>query len=464
VRYLLTLKVARIFFKTGGMHMRKMVWVLVMLWVLVGTGWALADLPPEVNNWVNMVRENYSGTTITCAFCPHPTTDAMQAMVDEFTALTGIKVRWDIIEEGYLRQKLLLEHEARTGVYDVLLIDAFNMAEYAPSGVAVDLKPFLENQALTPGWFDYQDILPAYREGIGMYQGTIYGIPVAGETRYVGFRKDLFEKYGQKPPETMEEMLNLAKFFKGKEKDLFGIAMRGQKGIHFGSGWMTTMYQLGGQFLDQKTWKPLVNDSKTVASLEYYVDLLRQGPPDIGVYTHEEAVSAFTTGKTAMWFDSTALTPWIIDPTKSKVADKVGFVPPPKGPAGAYGALAGWNVGISSDSQSKKQEAAWAFIVWMTSRFKAKDYVKLGGTPVRQSVYQDEELITANWTFPIQLASLERAYNLVKDGISWIPPHPKYMKVLEVVGSYGSDVLAGLMSAREALDKAQVDVEKIMAE
>ncbi len=444
--------------------MRRLTWLMVGLWILLLVSFASAELPPEVASWVNMVKEKYDGTTITCAFCPHPTTDAMQAMVDEFTELTGIKVRWDIIEEGYLRQKLLLEHEAKTGVYDVLLIDAFNLAEYAPSGVAVDLKPFLENKELTPEWFDYQDILPAYREGIGMYQGIIYGIPVAGETRYVGYRKDLFEKYGQKLPETMDDMLNLAKFFKGKEESLYGMAMRAQKGIHFGSGWLTVMYSLGGQLLDQKTWEVLVNNPKTVTSLEYFVDLLKQGPPDIGVYTHEEALSAFTSGRTAMWFDATALTPWIIDPTKSMIADRVGFIPPPAGPAGAYGALAGWNVGISNDSPEQKKEAAWAFIVWMTGKHKAKDYVRLGGTPVRESVYQDEELIKENWTFPIQLASLERAYNLVKEGISWIPPHPKFMKVLEVVGSYGSDVLVGSMSAQEALDKAQIEVEKIMAE
>ena len=148
--------------------------VFLSLVVLVGTGvvWSVlaAELPPEVSDWVNSVKEKLEGMTITCAFCPHPTTDAMQAMVDEFSRLTGIRVRWDIIEEGYLRQKLLIEHQAKTAVYDVLLIDAFNMAEYAPSGVAIDLKPLLDNAALTPAWFDYEDILPAYRDGIGKYQ------------------------------------------------------------------------------------------------------------------------------------------------------------------------------------------------------------------------------------------------------------------------------------------------------
>jgi ABC-type glycerol-3-phosphate transport system substrate-binding protein len=144
--------------------------------------------------------------------------------------------------------------------------------------------------------------------------------------------------------------------------------------------------------------------------------------------------------------------------------DKVGFVPPPRGKAGAYGALAGWNVGISSDIADKKKEAAWAFIVWMTGKRNAKEYVKLGGTPVRKSIYIDPELVKQNWTFPIQLASLEKAANLVADGITWIPPHVKTMKVLEIVGDYGSAVLAGEMSAQDAMDQAQGEVEEIMAE
>ena len=418
----------------------------------------------DVGKWLAYVRDNYGGTTVTFAATRHPAIDAMQAMTDEFTKLTGITVKYDVIEEGYLRNKLLIEAQGHTGAYDVLLLDSFSLAEYAPANVAADLKPFLDNASMTPAWYGYNDIVPAYRKGIGMYSGVVYGVPVAGETRYVGYRTDLFQKYGKQPPKTMEDLLSLAKFFKGKEKDLYGIAMRAQKGIHFASGWMTTMYQNGGQFLDQKSWKVLVNSPGTVYSLEYYIDLLNQGPPDISVYTHEEAESAFALGKTAMWFDSTALTPWILDTSKSLVADKVGFVPPPSGPAGAYGALAGWDVGLSPDAKKKNQEAGWEFIVWMTSQIKAKDYVKQGGTPVRESVYSDPELVKQNWTFPIQLESLGRAANLVNDGILWLAPHPKFLKVIEVAGNYGSQVLAGQLQAKQAMDIAQGEVEKIMSE
>ncbi|HHV61943.1 MAG TPA: sugar ABC transporter substrate-binding protein [Firmicutes bacterium] len=446
--------------------MKKFVCMVLTFALLVGLVplTAFAAYSESVNQWASMVKSKYGGMTITAAFATHPVTDAMQQMTAEFTKLTGIKVRWDVMEEGYLRNKLLIEHQGKTGVYDVLLIDAFSLSEYAPAGVAIDLQPFLQNKELTPSWYDYADIMPAYRDGIGRYKGVIYGIPVAGETRYVGYRKDLFKKYGKEPPKTMDEFLELAKFFNGREPKLYGIAMRAQKGIHFSSGFMTTMYNNGGQILDQKTWKVLIDSPKTVKAFKYHIELLKQGPPDIGVYTHEEAVSAFTSGRTAMWFDSTALTPWILDPTKSAVADKVGFVPPPKGEGGAYGALAGWDVGISSDINQKRREAAWAFIVWMTSKLKAEEFVNLGGTPVRKSIFTNKAMIAKDWTLPIQLESLERAGNMVADGIMWLPPHPKFLKVIESLGSYGSQVLGGQLGAEEALKLAQKECERIMAE
>ncbi|GAK59510.1 extracellular solute-binding protein family 1 [Candidatus Vecturithrix granuli] len=438
----------------------------VLLMIGLGQMWTCLfclAMSAQADEWIDRIKTQFGGQTITCAFAPHPTTTAFQIMTKEFTALTEIRVRWDIIEENQLRRKLLADHAARTGLYDVLLIDAFNMAEYAPTGLAIDLEPLLNNSALTPTWYNYEDILSAYRHGIGKYRGVIYGIPVAGETRYVGYRKDLLQKYRQQPPETMAELLALAKFFQGKEPGLHGIVMRGQRGIHFASGWMTTMYQQGGQFLDQQTWQVLVNRPQTVASLEYYVDLLRQGPPEIAAYTHQEPVEAFIAGKAALWFDSTAWTSTILDRTRSHIVDKVGFAPPPAGPAGAYAALAGWNVGISSDIPESRQKAAWAFIVWMTSQRKAEEYVRLGGAPVRKSVYTNPALIAEDFTFPIQLKTLELAANLVKAGITWIPPHVKTMHVLEVVGNAGADVLAGKMSAQDALDRAQKEVERIMA-
>lgn len=415
----------------------------------------------SIEDWAKEIKAKYNGTTITVAFASHPSTSAFQAMTPEFEKLTGIKVKWDVMEETYLKNKQLMDFTGNSRLYDVLMVDGFWMSEYAPKKVVEPLKSYLKGRT-TPDWFDYEDIMAAYRNGIGAYKGELYGIPTAGETRFIGYRKDLFEKYGKQPPKTMAELLELARFFNGKEPGLYGIAMRAQRGIHFASGWMTVMYNFGGGFLDQKTWKPTMTDPRTIESLKFFVNLQKNAPPDVATYTHEEAVSAFMSGKTAMWFDATALVPWITDPQKSTVYNKVGFAPPPTGPGGDAGVLAGWNMSIAA--KSNKKGAAWAFITFMTSKAKAKEYVLNGGVPTRTSVYKDPELVAKNPSYPVQLEAFAKANALVEKGIAWIPPTPKLGKVLDRVGYYGNMALIGQITPEEACRRAQTELEDIMAE
>ncbi|MFV0452118.1 MAG: extracellular solute-binding protein, partial [Propioniciclava sp.] len=293
-----------------------------------------ADLS-TLESWGAAMKERYDGTSITVAMAAHPSTDAFKTMEQEFTDLTGISVTWDVVEETNLKNKQLLDVQGG-GSYDVMMVDAFWMAEYASKNVLDPIEPFAADVNKTPEWFDYEDIMPAYRNGIAGANGTNYGIPTAGETRFIAYRTDLFEKYDKQPPTTMAEYLELAEFFNGKEDGLYGVSMRGQRGIHFASGWMSLMYNFGGGFMDQSALANgdivfTANTPETEESLQFYVDLLKNAPPDVGSYTHEEALGAFLSGKTAMWLDATALANRITDPSTSTVADKVAFVPTPTG-------------------------------------------------------------------------------------------------------------------------------------
>jgi multiple sugar transport system substrate-binding protein len=410
--------------------------------------------------WGKTIKEKYDGEEIKLAFASHPSTESFQKLTGDFEKLTGIKVKWEVMEETYLKNKQLLDYTGKTGTYDVLMVDGFWMSEYGAKKVVEPLDSYIANKDLTPAWFDYEDIVPAYRNGISKYDGKAYGIPTAGETRFIAYRKDLFEKYGKQPPATMAEFLELAKFFNGKEDGLYGVTMRAQRGIHAASGLMTVMYNFGGGFIDQKTGAVTMTDPKTVEAMQFYVDLLKNAPKDVASYTHEEALSAFTTGKAAMWLDATALATRILDPAGSQVYDKVGFVPTPEGPEGKASALAGWNMSLSS--LSKNKEAAWAFIVYMNSKENAKAYVEGGGVPVRTSIYQDEELVAADPSYPVQLAALNDANVLVEKGISWIPPHEKLGQILDRVGYYVSAAMFGEMTVEEAAKKSQTELEDIV--
>lgn len=413
-----------------------------------------------LEKWAETIKSKYDGTEINLAFASHPSTESFQKLTDDFEKLTGIKVKWEVMEETYLKNKQLLDYTGKTGTYDVLMVDGFWMSEYGAKKVIEPLDNYLNDTNLTPDWFDYEDIVPAYRNGISKYNDKVYGVPTAGETRFIAYRKDLFEKYDKTPPATMDEFLELAQFFNGKEDGLYGVSMRAQRGTHAASGLMTLMYNFGGGFINQQTGDVTMTDPKTVQAIQFYVDLLKNAPKDVASYTHEEALSAFTTGRTAMWLDATALAPRILDPSSSEVADKVGFVPTPEGPAGKASALAGWNMSISSLSDNK--EAAWAFIVYMNSKEKAKEYVQGGGVPVRTSIYTDEELVAADPSYPVQLEALNDANVLVEKGISWIPPHEKLGQILDRVGYYVSSALSGEISVQEAAEKSQTELEDIV--
>lgn len=433
---------------------------LALVLVMVMSCCTISLAESTMADWGAKLKEQYAGNKITVAMASHPSTEAFQMMVDDFTKLTGIEVQWDIVEQTYLKNKELLDFQG-SHAYDILMVDSFWNAEYGAKGVCLPLDEYLADPEMTPAWFDAADLIAAYCD-LGRYQGTTIGIPIAGESRFLAYRTDLFEKYGKEPPKTMEEFLELARFFNGKEDGLYGVSLRAQRGIHFASGWLTTMYAFCDGMMNQTTLEPTINDPGVVESLDWYLEMLKCAPPDVSTYTHEESLGAFISGRTAMWLDATAIVGAITDPEQSVVYDKVGFCAPPDGVAGESAALADWNLSIAKGSKNAPQ--AWAFIVYMMSRENSLTYMANGGAATRYSIYQNEELIATNPSFPAQLAALEKANGLVERGLSWTPPHEQINQMLEIMGTYASEAQAGEMTAQEACDRAQEDVLKLLSE
>lgn len=429
---------------------------------LVATEAPVNNPQTDLDAWAAQIKAKYDGTELNVSFGTHPSTDAFKLMVADFTQKTGIKVNWDVLDDVALKDKQLLEFTGHTGTFDVLMMDGFWISEYAPKKVVIPLDDYLADADKTPAWYDYQDILPAFRNGLGVYKGVTYGIPTAGESRFLAYRKDLFEKYNQKVPTTLDEMLKVSQFFNGKEPGLYGMAFRGQKGIMFASGWLTLVYNFGDGFVDQTTWEARMNSEDVKESLAYFTSLLKTCPPDVLNFTHEEATSAFVSGKTAMWYDATALVPWLEDPTRSQIVGKIGYAPPPPGPAGDGGVLAGWNMAISADSKNK--DAAWAFIVYMTSRVNAMTYIENGGVPSRTSILKDPVFQKNNPSAEAQLAAFAASEALVERGLNWIPQTPVLGKLLDRIGYYGTLPLSEGMSIDKAMDLAQVEVTEILSE
>ena len=170
----------------------------------------------------------FNGVQISVLLEGHPTTDAIQKMLPEFKDKTGIDVAIEVVPEADITAKELLEFSSKSGRYDVVQNNIIYLPGFVKSGYIVPLDDFLAKHKDN---FDKADFVPGYFD-TNVLDGKVYGLPVYGESTFVMYRKDLFEKYGLAAPKTFEDIENAAKTISEKtNKEIAGITMRGQQGI-----------------------------------------------------------------------------------------------------------------------------------------------------------------------------------------------------------------------------------------
>jgi len=429
---------------------------------------AKAEIDKDVDvstleKWGAVIKEQYGGTKISLMLGSHPACEAQEPMIAEFTDLTGIIPDIQYVTDSNMRQLQLLDAATGKSKFDVFQNDGMFLAEFVEKDVLLPLDDFLNNPALTPAWFDWDDVIKAYRDQLCMNGGKTYGITIAGESLFIGYRTDIFEKFNRKPPTTTDEWLDTAKFLNGKEKGVYGQTVRGGS-TAIGEGYMAIGYLFGDNPLfDKDTLEPSFNQPENVLAVQFYADLMKEGPPDVSSYTYESNTAAFMQGKAAMWFDATALSGWVTDPERSLVYDKIGFTSTPTGPTGLEGAaVAGWNIGIPMTSSNP--EAAWCYLMFMTSKEKSLEYIKNGGVASRTSILENPELQAKDITYAAQLENFKKVAALRARGIMYTPAHPAIGAAQSMLGTYVTMVYSGEKDAKTAADLCQEELVRIVNE
>ncbi len=113
----------------------------------------------------------FDGVQLSVLMEGHPTTDAIQKMLPDFKAATGIDVALEIVPEQDITAKILLEFSAKSGRYDVIE----NNIIYIPGLVASKfIVPLDEALAKEPRFFDKADFVPGYFN-TNVLNGKVYG-------------------------------------------------------------------------------------------------------------------------------------------------------------------------------------------------------------------------------------------------------------------------------------------------
>jgi ABC-type glycerol-3-phosphate transport system substrate-binding protein len=333
--------------------------------------------------------------------------------------------------------------------------------EFGEAGYLAQVDKYLNDPVMTPAFFDSDDILPAYW-GLGKTPKGTYAVPVAGESIFVAYRTDLFAKYNKQIPKSMDELLDLAKFFNGKD-NMYGIAIRGNSGAHAGVPWMSVAYCFtDSPVRNMKTGSYNVNNPDSIKVFQYVADLAKNAPRDVTSYTHEEATAAFAQGKTAMWLDATTLAATIENPASSSVAGKVDYFVIPDGPAGGSGAVGGWTLAVTSDAPNP--DPAWAFIMFVTSKAKSVEYSERGGAPNRKSIFENPQMLAKFPFYKRILEAVTAAGHLQDRGLTYMYDSPYFNDFRFFIGTELNRVEAGEINVATAAANVQRNIDEVLAE
>jgi len=435
--------------------------ILVLLVFALAFSSVAAMSHDPIEDWAAGIKEAYGGTEITVAVASHPSIEAFKTMIPRFEELTGITVTLDEMEEGQLGQRMLLEVSAESASYDAMMTAIEWSPLVASSGYATPLEPWIESD-ITPDWFNYEDILQAYRDMFLWEDGMHYGIPFAGETVFMFYRTDLFDEHGIDVPTTYDEVMDAAAYFSENVDGVHGISYRARLGWEFTYMWSIFLAPFGGMMVDPATGDVALDSPGTVASLEYIRDLWQHGPVGVESFSFPEAWDAFMLGRAAIMIEASAAAPEVENPDKSVVAGLTGYSPLPAGPAGAFSGVWGWSYAMMDDSMNK--EATWAFIAYLTSEGLQADYLANGGIVSRASALGDPDLQAANPYYEATLATLEQAAALGELGLSVVLPTPKWSQVSEIMGIEGARAFIGEIPVEEAIASMQAQVTEVLAD
>ncbi len=307
-------------------------------------------------------------TTLTIATVNNVQMIEMQKLSPDFErSHPDIHLRWVVLEENTLRQRVTTDIATQGGQFDILTIGNYEVPIWAKQKW---LAPF-DN---LPAAFDVDDILKPVRDGL-TFEGKIYALPFYAESAMTLYRTDLFKKAGLTMPEapTYEQIRQFADKITDKPGGIYGICLRGKPGWGENMAYFSTLVTAnGGQWFDTK-WNTTIDTPEWKAALGYYTGILNaDGPPGASSNGFNENLTLFASGHCGMWIDATSAAGTVYDKKQSQVADQVGFAALPTGSVtGGPTWLWSWNLAIPASS--KQPEAARQFINWATS----KEYVQL---------------------------------------------------------------------------------------
>jgi len=311
------------------------------------------DTPQEARDWLKKTfEEQHPGSTLTIE------EQEWEGLVERLTtAMTSESETPDVVEIG--------NTQAPT---------------FTAAGAFTDLTPML-------GDLGGDDLLPGFVEA-GTTDGKTYAVPYYAGSKYIFYRKDLFQQAGLEVPTTMDEFVDTAIELKNAVKQPANFSGFWFPGQDWRNG-VTFIWDAGGDIAVEEggTWKGALSSPESIEGLERAQQLFQEASAAAVDGNEADSWTPFCAGEIGMVSAPGWIMGLISDPETGcpKMVEDIGvFALPGSDGEPAPVLLGGSNIAVPASSPN--QELAKDAVELMLSDEYQTILAENGLTPAKESL------------------------------------------------------------------------------
>jgi multiple sugar transport system substrate-binding protein len=444
------------------MNKKIFIWIIVLIVLILGGYYLFKNYTPSVPANVQNTASS-SDEKVNLVYAVHwalkDQTDGiykngvlkskgLKQYLDEYTKLyPNVEFTVKVIPYGEYADTLqvLSDADLAPDIYQI----------YSPWGVSYVKNGILD----TPPQDIKDDVMKNYISTAGVnINGEIWGIPTEINTNALLYNKDLFKEAGIATyPRTWDEFVNDA--VKLTKRDSKGNII--QYGVAFlNEDWqvvdpfLSILFSNGGKYLSSDLKKSLFNSTEGVEALNAELSLFKKGATDTNG-------NFFDFGKGTVGM--VIAPPWVKATFAGNFGDKfestVGVATFPvfnKPATMSYS----WFMGVMG--KSKNKEAAWNFLKWFSTDVQSSGTTRygdllaenIGAIPSRKIDFESHKDVLGDFFTKIYVDEMK---NTVAEPNVLESNNIKATLMKEIQAAW-----AGKKTAKEALDSAAIEVDKIL--
>jgi len=386
-----------------------------------------------------------------------PIKTTFQGYADAFTkANPNIKVN-TVFAGTYtdVLKKIQTEVKGGGATADVAILLSTDIYTLADNDLVIPMDDLVKADKDGSAWLS--DFYPAFMQN-SMALGKTWGIPFQRSTPVLFYNKDLFKEAGLNPdkaPQTFKEMAEDAQKLTKADGSRWGIKIPSD-GFPY---WLYQGFAIsnGQNVVADAGNKVFFNTPAALQGLKDFQSLITdyKAMPK-GVIVWGDTPKDFISGNAAMIYHTTGSLTSILSQAKFDVG--VGFLP--AGSKGFGAPTGGGNLYIMKSSSAAKQQAAYKYIKFLTEPERLADWTKVTGyVAPRKAAWETDTLKT--------LLKDKPQYGVARDQLQYaakeLTSH-EGAQIQAILGKAVQSVITGDKDAQKALDDAQKEAEKILAD